>query len=57
LPSIVSNGFSAHDPVAELVAGRNWLFILARYYTENSHLTSMVEASVEPEHRETLRLA
>ena len=28
--------------VAELIAGRDWPFTSARYYPENSHLTSMV---------------
>jgi hypothetical protein len=53
----VEGQIPATQSVAELIAGRDWLFTGARYYTENSHLTSMVEASVELEDRETLRLA
>jgi hypothetical protein len=53
----VEGQIPATPSVAELIAGRDWLFTGARYYTENSHLTSMVEASVELEDRETLRLA
>ena len=52
----VEGQIPATPSVAELIAGRNWLFTGARYYTENSHLTSMVEASVELEDRETLWL-
>jgi len=43
--------------VAELIAGRDWLFAEARYYTENSHLASLVQASPQLQDRETLRLA
>ena len=43
--------------VAELIAGRDWLFEGARHYIENSHLASVVQLSVELEDRETLRMA
>ena len=43
--------------VAELIAGRDWLFDGAGYYVENSHLASILQASPELEDRESLRLA
>lgn len=47
----------ATDSIAELIAGRDWLFEGARYYTENSHLASIVQASPELQDRDTLRRA
>jgi hypothetical protein len=43
--------------VSDLIAGRDWLFADARYYTENSHLASMVQAAPELPDIESLRLA
>ncbi len=43
--------------VAELIAGRDWLFDGGHYYVENSHLASIVQVSPEFEDRETQRLA
>jgi hypothetical protein len=43
--------------VVALIAGRGWLFAGGRYYTENSHLASLVQASLELPDPETLRLA
>ena len=42
--------------VSELIAGREWLFEEARLYTENSHLSSMVQAGPELQDDESLRL-
>ena len=42
--------------IAELIAGRDWLFDGARYYTENSHLASIVQAGPELQDRGSLRL-
>jgi hypothetical protein len=43
--------------IPELIAGRDWLFDGGHYYTENSHLASVVQASPELEDEETLSLA
>jgi hypothetical protein len=47
----------ATDRIAELIAGRDWLFECASSYTDNSHLLSLVQASPQLRDRETLRLA
>ena len=44
------------DSIRGLIAGRNWLFEGARYYTENSHLASLVQAGPELQDPESLRL-
>jgi len=44
-------------PVSALISGRDWLFAGGRYYTENSHLASLVQASLELPDVATLRLA
>src|SRR5262249_39222343 len=43
--------------ISDLVAGRDWLFEGGRFYIENSHLSSIVQASRELPDEETLRLA
>jgi tetratricopeptide (TPR) repeat protein len=43
--------------VSALIAGRDWLFAGGQYYTENSHLASLVQASLELPDVATLRLA
>jgi hypothetical protein len=43
--------------VPELIGGREWLFDGGHYYTENSHLASVVQASPELDDKETLGLA
>jgi len=45
------------DSIAEMIGGRDWLFAGSRYYTENSHLLSVVQASPQLQDRESLRLA
>jgi hypothetical protein len=45
------------DSIAEMIDGRDWLFAGSRYYTENSHLLSLVQASPQLQDRETLGLA
>ncbi len=42
--------------IPELIAARDWLFEGGHYYTENSHLASMIQASPELEDEETLGL-
>ena len=43
--------------VATLLTGRDWLFAGARFYIENSHLTSLVQASPDLPDRESLQFA
>jgi hypothetical protein len=45
------------NSVAELIAGRNWLFDGGRLYIENSHLLSILQTSSELPDPETIRLA
>src|SRR5438132_6285951 len=42
--------------VAELIAGRDWLFEGGNLYIENSHLVSILQASPELDDPETMRL-
>jgi pimeloyl-ACP methyl ester carboxylesterase len=44
------------NDVADLIAGRDWLFEGGGYYVENSHLGSILQASPQFEDPETLRL-
>ena len=43
--------------IPELIAGRDWLFADDGYYTDTSHLSSVVQMSVELEEPAALRLA
>jgi hypothetical protein len=45
------------DSVAQLIAGREWLFENCGFYIENSHLASILRASVELDDPATMRLA
>jgi hypothetical protein len=49
-----------HNPeanrVAELIADRDWLFADGHFYIENSHLVSILQASLELDDPETMRL-
>jgi hypothetical protein len=47
---------SEANGVAELISGRDWLFDDGHFYIENSHLTSIVQASPELEDPECVRL-
>jgi len=42
--------------ISDLIAGRDWLFEGGRFYIENSHLSSIIQASRELPDEETLRL-
>lgn len=42
--------------VADLIAGRDWLFEGGSFYIENSHLRSILQASPELDDSETMRL-
>jgi hypothetical protein len=43
--------------ISELIENRGWLFENAGYYTENSHLASILQASPDLEDPESIRLA
>ena len=43
--------------IPEMIEGRDWLFANDAYYTDTSHLSSVVQMSVELESPEELRLA
>jgi hypothetical protein len=43
--------------VAELIAGRDWLFADNNYHTDTTHIASVLRFSIELEDRESMRLA
>jgi hypothetical protein len=45
------------DRVAELIAGRDWLFEGTSYYVDSTHLTALLRFIPEAEDAETLRMA
>lgn len=45
------------DRIVELLQAREWLLADARYYTENSHLVSVVQASPQLQDNESLEMA
>ena len=54
--SVVEGETPATRSVRELIAGRDWLFEGGRLYIENSHLQSILQASLELEDAETMGL-
>jgi hypothetical protein len=54
--SVVEGETPATSRVRELIAGRDWLFEGGRLYIENSHLLSILQASLELEDADTMRL-
>jgi len=54
--SVVEGETPTTSRVRELIAGRDWLFEGGRLYIENSHLQSILQASLELEDAETMRL-
>ncbi|MEZ5361931.1 MAG: hypothetical protein R2748_06180 [Bryobacterales bacterium] len=45
------------DSIAELIEGRDWLFEGNAYYLDTSHVSSIVQMSVNLENEQTLRMA
>jgi hypothetical protein len=45
------------DSIAELIQGRDWLFEGNAYYLDTSHVSSVVQISLNLENEETLRMA
>src|SRR6267378_3494003 len=54
--TVVEGATPATNRVRELIAGRDWLFEGGRLYIENSHLLSILQASLELEDLVTMRL-
>ena len=54
--TVVEGATPATSRVRELIAGRDWLFEGGRLYIENSHLLSILQASLELEDLDTMRL-
>jgi hypothetical protein len=54
--TVVEGETPATTRVREVIAGRDWLFEGGRLYIENSHLLSILQASLELEDPDTMRL-
>jgi hypothetical protein len=54
--TVVEGATPATTRVREVITGRDWLFEGGRLYIENSHLLSILQASLELEDLDTMRL-